>query len=384
MGVGLRTLGRVNVLIAPDKFKGTLTAREAAEAIARGWRKIRPDDELDLLPITDGGDGFGTVMSEFLGAKEQRTRSRDAAHRECNAVWWWDAKSKTAIVETARVIGLAMLPRGKFHPFELDTFGVGAVLRAAQRKGAKQILAGIGGSATNDGGFGMARALGWKFLTADQKLIERWTELSSLATIVPPPRSDLPQILVAVDVQNKLLGKFGATRVYGPQKGVRPADYPVADACLGRLARVCKRTLDRDHAAEKGTGAAGGLGFGLRAFTDAELTPGFDLFARRAKLLHRVRGAELVITGEGSIDDSTAMGKGVGELAQTCRQHEIPCLGLAGRAARTRQVTKLFKIVQGLTDFQSVEAALRHPKKSLTQLAERVAREWSQQKLASD
>ena len=147
----------LKVLIIPDKFKGTLTAREAAETIARGWRKIRPEDTLELLPMSDGGDGFGEVMGKLINARIQTTPTVDAAHRPCQSQWWWEPKTKTAIIESARVIGLAMLPPGKFHPFALDTFGLGKVIQAAARKGAKRCLVGIGGSATNDGGFGMAR-----------------------------------------------------------------------------------------------------------------------------------------------------------------------------------------------------------------------------------
>lgn len=368
----------LRILIAPDKFKGTLTAREAAEAIAKGWRKARPDDNLDLLPISDGGDGFGAVMSEQLDAKPQRTKTVDAAHRPCAALWWWDVKTKTAIVETARVVGLAMLPKDKFHPFQLDTFGLGAVLRAAARKGARQMIVGIGGSATNDGGFGLARAFGWRFLDAQNVDLERWTDLHALATIRPPQQRQFPEIIVAVDVQNKLLGPRGATRIYGPQKGIRPEDFAPAEACLRQLALVMKRWAGRDLARDEGTGAAGGLGFGLKAFANARLAPGFDLFARRAGLLQRVRKADLVITGEGAIDGSTVMGKGVGELARACRKLKIPCVGLAGCATRTRDVRRLFQTVEGLTDFLPAAVAMRQPEKSLARLAERVAAKWRQ------
>jgi len=368
----------LRILIAPDKFKGTLTAREAAEAIAKGWRKARPEDQVALLPISDGGDGFGAVMSEQLNAQTQRTKTVNAAHRPCAAMWWWDAKTKTAIVESARVVGLAMLPARKFHPFQLDTFGLGAVLRAAARKGARQIIVGIGGSATNDGGFGLARALGWRFLDAQGADLERWTDLHALAAICAPRQRKLPEIIVAVDVQNKLLGLRGATRIYGPQKGIRPEDFAPAEACLRQLALVVKRRNGRDLARDEGTGAAGGLGFGLKAFANARLAPGFDLFARRAGLLQRVRKADLVITGEGAIDDSTVMGKGVGELARVCRKLEIPCVGLAGRATRTRDVRKTFQIVEGLTDFLPAAIAMRQPQLNLARLAERVAAKWRQ------
>jgi glycerate kinase len=368
----------VKVLIAPDKFKGTLTAREAAEAMAKGWRKARPDDELDLLPISDGGDGFGAVMSEQLSAKPQRTKTVDAAHRPCVATWWWDAKTKTAIIETARIIGLAMLPKGKFHPFQLDTFGVGAVLRAAKHKGAQQIIVGIGGSATNDGGFGLARALRWRFVDAQGKDIRRWTELPRLAMILAPKRPQLPEVIVAVDVQNKLLGPRGATRIYGPQKGIRPEDFAPAEVCLRQLALVMKREAGRDLARVPGTGAAGGLGFGLIAFAGARLTPGFNLFAQRASLPKQARNADLVITGEGAIDDSTVMGKGVGELARVCRKLRIPCVGLAGRATRTRNVKKIFAVVEGLTDFLPAAVAIRKAEESLARLADRVGVKWRQ------
>ncbi len=155
---------RLRVLIVPDKFKGTLSAGAAAAAIARGWRKARPRDRLILLPMSDGGDGFGEVISGLLNAKPQTISAIDAARRPCAAHWWWEPKTRTAIIESAKLIGLAMLPPKEFHPYALDTAGLGAIIPALAAAGAKRCLAGIGGSATNDGGFGLARALGWEFL----------------------------------------------------------------------------------------------------------------------------------------------------------------------------------------------------------------------------
>jgi len=366
----------LRVLIAPDKFKGTLSAREAAAAIARGWRRSRPHDKLDLLPISDGGDGFGEVMSELLAAKVQRAKTVDAAHRPITATWWWEAKTRTAIVESANVIGLAMLPAGKFHPFTLDTFGLGAVFRAAHRRGAKQIIVGIGGSATNDGGFGLARALGWKFLGRAGKEIRRWTELNELAEVRPPVRGSQPRFVVAVDVQNRLLGMRGATRVYGPQKGLRPADFSRAECCLRRLATVIGIEIGHDFATERGAGAAGGLGFGLRAFVGARLQPGFALFAKRAKFLQRLRVTDLVITGEGAIDRSSAMGKGAGQLALECRALKIPCLGFAGRVIPARQARQLFTEVHALVEIATERQAKTRAGFWLERLAARVAGRW--------
>jgi glycerate kinase len=238
----------LRVLIVPDKFKGTLTAAAAAQAIARGWGRQRPMDALRQLPMTDGGDGFGEVMSRLCDARPQRIKTVNAAHRPCVGTWWWNAQAKTAIVESAQVIGLAMLPRGKYHPFDLDTAGLGRLLQAVRAKGAKQILVGIGGSATNDGGFGLARAMGWEFFAVNQRAIRRWTDLHQLVEIRPPGRWASGRITVAVDVRNSLLGAHGATRVYGPQKGLRPEDFPLAEKCLRRLAAVAHKQLGHDFA----------------------------------------------------------------------------------------------------------------------------------------
>ncbi len=367
----------LKVLIIPDKFKGTLTAHEAASAIARGWRKSRREDVLELLPMSDGGDGFGEVMSELLGARRQVIKTVDAAHRPCRAQWWWEAKSKTAIIESAGVVGLAQLPAKKFHPFELDTFGLGAVVLAAAAKGARRCLIGIGGSATNDGGFGVARALGWEFLDRSGNTIQSWTELEKLTTLRPPKRTRwFEEMIVAVDVQNTLLGAHGCTRVYGPQKGLTTKDFAVAERHLRRLAAIAGQHTKRDRASEPGAGAAGGLGFGLRFFLGARLQPGFDLFARKAELGRCLRKAHLVITGEGAIDQSTLMGKGVGQIALWCRKLKIPCIGLAGTVLARSESS--FTEEQGLTDLTTVENAKEKPAFWLEKLAARVARDWPQ------
>jgi len=302
-------------------------------------------------------------------------RTIDAAHRPCDATWWWNAKSKTAIVESARVIGLAMLPPGKFHPFALDTFGLGAVISAAGAKGAKHILVGIGGSATNDGGFGLARALGWEFCDRFGKRIEHWTDLHRLAEIRAPKRRPGCRVTVAVDVRNPLLGRSGASRIYGPQKGLRANDFAPAERCLRRLALVAARQLGKDFARVPGSGAAGGLGFGLPAFAGARVQPGFELFAKLAGLERRLRRADRVVTGEGALDASTLMGKGVGQLARHCRELKIPCIGLAGVMQHTRELDRLFCRAAALTDLTSRKQAKTRPAFWLERLAARVAAE---------
>jgi glycerate 2-kinase len=368
----------LQVLIVPDKFKGTLTALEAARCIAAGWKRKRPADRLTLLPMSDGGDGFGEMMGFSLGARAQTLATVDAAQRRCRARWWWDARTRTAVIEAARIHGLAMLPPGRFHPFDLDTSGLGAALQAAARKGARRCLIGIGGSATNDAGFGLARALGWRFLDQEGHAIERWTALETLHRVEQPGESlKLGEVVVAVDVQNPLLGARGCTRVYGPQKGLRPADFARAERCLRRLAQVVDK--GGELAAVPGAGAAGGLGFGLMAFVGARLEPGFDLFARHARLEARLRAAELVITGEGAIDRSTLMGKGVGELAAHCRRRKLPCLGLAGVVPDERLAAQCFTLVAGIVPgLAEADSAIARPKPLLTRLAALMAERWSE------
>ncbi len=367
----------MRVLIAPDKFKGTLTAEQAAAAIARGWTRARPGDRVTVLPISDGGDGFGRILGESIGGSAVRTKTVDAARRRMTAQWWWEGKSRTAVIESANIIGLARLPTGRFHPFELDTFGLGKVLLAMARKGARKCYVGIGGSATNDGGFGMAQAIGWRFLDRAGVEIDRWTALDRLAKIERPGNKlPLPRIIVAVDVQNRLLGTSGCTRVYGPQKGIRPEDYSVADAALKKLSQKIHVVTGANPAGQSGAGAAGGLGFGLVAFAGARLEPGFDLIAGRIGLLPCLGRADLVITGEGSLDHSSLMGKGVGVIAGHCQKMGIPCLGLAGRLADEARLQKRFHSVFGLKLVTSARRALTQAGASLELLAAQVAADW--------
>jgi len=346
--------------------------------------------------MSDGGDGFGQVLSDLLSAQVQPLRTEDAAHRPCRARWWWEPKSKTAIIESAAIVGLAMLPAGEFHPFQLDTFGLGAALRAAAARGATRCLVGIGGSATNDAGFGVARAMGWEFLDASAQPIRSWPELTRLRQLQPPawwtrtpagkrrgplaapgardPARWFRELIVAVDVQNPLLGARGATRVYGPQKGLRSADFVPAERALRQLVKVAERFIGRSLADQPGAGAAGGLGFGLLTFLGARLEPGFDLIARQSNLARRVRAADLVITGEGSLDDQTLMGKGVGQVAACCQQHEVPCIGLAGIVNTRPGSANPFTLTRALTELTSLENAKASPAGWLEKLARDTAK----------
>jgi glycerate kinase len=369
----------MRVLVVPDKFKGTLSAHQAAQAIALGWTKIRPPDQLELLPMTDGGDGFGEIMGKLLEADRKEFLTINAAHEVTAAEWWWSESRRTAIVESAKVIGLAMLPPGKFHPFELDTRGLGQLLhQIASVHPQAKLLIGIGGSATNDAGFGMALGLGYRFRDATGHFLECWTELDRLLHIDPPEIPvEFSQITIACDVQNPLLGAEGASRVYGPQKGLRPEDFPTADRCFERLTEIVNRDLNRNYASEAGTGAAGGLGYGLRAFLQGEFKPGFQIFAEAAQLREKIFHADLVITGEGAIDRQTEMGKGTGAVAKLARDAGKRCIALAGYVSpdlRSRSFELALGITPSLTD---KEGALREPYKWLAKLSEIASKNFS-------
>jgi len=365
----------MRVLIAPDKFKGTLTARQAAAAMARGWRRGRPGDELISLPVSDGGDGFGEVLAAFSCAKLVRTVSTDAAGRRHIVPWWWDPASRTAIIESARVIGLAMLPPAKFHPFDLDTRGLAKVIQAAARRGARRCVVGIGGSATNDGGFGLAVGLGWKFTDRHGNPLLKWTDLTHLSRIDPPRQFLLPrQITVAVDVHNLLLGVKGCTRVYGPQKGLKPADYHLTEACLRRLAKVVHKQTGAAAESLPGSGAAGGLGFGLVSFAGARLESGFALVARESELNRHLRRVDVVITGEGRMDRSSLMGKGAGELARCCNRLGKTCIALAGEVSDRAGLQRRFLGLGALTDLTSAGQARAKAAFWLEKLAAGMAR----------
>jgi glycerate kinase len=373
------------VLIVPDKFKGTLTARAAAEAMAWGWASVHPADALDLLPMTDGGDGFGLLLSELLGAVTRSVATVDAAHRPRSAEWGWSASTQTAIIESTQSIGLALLPSGQFHPRQLDTRGLGETIASALDQGARKLIIGLGGSATNDGGFGMARALGGRFFDAAGGEIEIWPDLTRLARwTMPTSRFEAVEIVAGCDVENPLLGPQGCSAVYGPQKGLKPADFPAAEAALARLAEVTRQQLGRDVALEPGSGAAGGLGFALRAFLGGRLESGFGIFAALAGLPARIAAADLVLTGEGGLDRQTLMGKGTGRVAVLAKAAGKPCVGLAGMVeavpelelaanAAQRLFAGTYALVPEVTTLDEAKAeAGRH----LEELARRVARKY--------
>ncbi len=328
------TASRPRVLVAPDSFKGSLSAVQAAEAMERGVLAAWPDAVVEKVPVADGGEGTVEAMVVATGGAYESRTVRGPRGEPVAARWGVLGDGATAVLEMAAASGLTLVPEGARDPRVASTFGTGELLLAAMDAGHRRIVLGIGGSATNDGGAGMARALGVRFLDArGDPLPDGGAALSRLATVDLSgldARLASVELLVACDVDNPLTGPRGASAVYGPQKGATPAMVAELDAALAHYAAVAARATGRDVASRPGAGAAGGLGAGLLFFTPARLVPGVDLVLDAARFDARVRGARLVLTGEGRTDQQTAMGKAPVGVARRAQRHGVPVRVISG------------------------------------------------------
>jgi glycerate kinase len=363
-------MGAMRVLIAPDKFAGTLTAVQAARAIADGWAHRAPDDRLDLAPMADGGPGFVDVLHEALGGELSAVTVRGPYGEPVPGTVLHVGRQ--AWVESAQACGLALT--GGTDAESATTWGVGELVGHAIDAGATDVTVGLGGSGTNDGGAGLLGALG---ATADRPLDRGAAGLEGVTVVdLAPARSRFEGIRLtcASDVDSPLTGLFGATKTFGPQKGIAEERLPVIDGVLEQLAAA----TDRRTALEKGAGAAGGLGFALLVL-GAGRRPGFDVVADAVGLLDRARDADLVLTGEGAFDFSSRSGKVPYGVATVAAEALRPCVALAGRVlVGSREMRALgIESAYSVVDLVGEERALRDPARSLAELADRVARTWS-------
>lgn len=320
----------MRIIIAPDSFKEAMTAAEAAAAMARGVRAVVPDADVVELPMSDGGEGFTEAVAASLGAEVRDVDAVDALGRPVTArIALGDG---TAVAEMASASGLEIISAEDRDVRASDTRGVGRLVRAALDAGATRLLLGIGGSATSDGGAGMLVELGARILDADGSEIGSTpAELERVASVdlsgLDERLADL-EVDVACDVDNPLLGERGASAVFGPQKGASEGDVAFLDEVLGRWAAASGH---EEEASQPGAGAAGGLGFALLAFLGATLQPGIELVCDAVGLADAVEGAELVITGEGSVDAQTLGGKTPAGVAAVAKEAGVPTLIVAGR-----------------------------------------------------
>ena len=357
----------MRILVAPDKFKGVLTAREAAENIAQGLRDALPDAKIEMVPMADGGEGTAEVICNAHGVSWLQCKAHDPLGREIDARYGWISDNKLAVMEMSEAAGMRRLSESERDPVRANTFGIGEMILDASDRGAKKLIIGLGGSATNDGGFGMARALGFRFLAGTKELTETVSELVKLTEILLPKRSvgalvpsaqsrnrrltqpplqpEVPKITAAVDVRNPLFGKNGATRIFGPQKGATEDELDILERALTRLAEVIAEEFGFDYRDQPGAGAAGGLGFGLMSFCSAKTRPGFDVVAEAVGLESKMKDADLVITGEGSLDRQTLEGKTPAGVARLARRLGKPVFAIVGRAINDREVREVFDAV---------------------------------------
>jgi glycerate kinase len=370
----------MRVLIAPDGFGGTLSPAQAAAAIADGWRAAAPADELDVAPLSDGGPGLVDVLAAALpGAHRHTVTVEDPLARPVPASFLFDGT--TAYVEAAQACGLHLLADAQRDPRATTTYGVGQLVTAALDVGAQRIVVGLGGSATNDGGAGLLAALGVQRVDgAGERVGPGGAALRSVERLVgaPDPRLAAVELVAATDVDSPLLGLYGASATFGPQKGASREDVALLDGALARWADVLEAHTGTAVRDEPGAGAAGGLGAALLAL-GARREPGIALVEGLVGLADRAARAELVVTGEGTFDFSSLSGKVVSGVAALAAQAAVPCLVLAGavRVGRREAAAAGIEQTYSLVEAVGVEAALTRPARELAALASRVARQWS-------
>lgn len=387
----------VHILIAPDKFKGALNARDVANNIAKGLLDVLPDATIEIAPMADGGEGTADAICEARGCSWLECRAHDPLGRDIDAHYGWIDHERIAVMEMSEAAGMRRLSETERDPLRTTTFGVGEMILDASNHGANEIIIGLGGSATNDGGFGMARALGFRFFAKTKELTGAVTELAQLSEIILPEKlvgalaaasarpkdrrltqsplqCALPKIVAAVDVKNPLLGENGATRVFGPQKGATKNDIDILERALTRLADVVAHEFGFDYRDAAGAGAAGGLGFGLLSFCDAKINPGFEVVAEAVGLEDKMKNADLVITGEGSLDRQTLEGKTPAGVARLARRFGKPVFAIVGRATVDREVREIFDgIYENARPGMSEQENMRHAAELLRENARELA-----------
>jgi glycerate kinase len=367
----------MRVLVCPDKFRGTLSARQAAEAIEHGWRRERPDDRVDLVPLADGGEGTLDVLAPTDAPGVQRSRRSVTGPLGDPVEATFGIRDAVGVVEMARASGLELIGAERRDPQRTTTRGTGELMAAALDAGARRLLVCLGGSATNDAGVGMATALGGRFLDATGRAIA-----DGGAALVDLDRIDVGAVLTALravdvvgvtDVDNPLCGPSGASVVFGPQKGATADDVVLLDRALAHAAAVAARDLGIDRSHEPGAGAAGGLGFGLLAFCGARLRAGVEVVMEAVGFASQLEGADLVITGEGSFDEQSLRGKVPAGVLRSSQMAGVPVLILCGSASAEAPGAT----VRSLVDLVGEASALGDARRSLESLAAVVASEFT-------
>ncbi len=352
----------MKVVIAIDSFKGSLSSMEGGNAVKAGILAAKPDANVIVKPLADGGEGTTDALIEGLGGERVNLSVTGPLGEPVDAYYGRLPESSSAIMEMATASGITLLPDGIKDPMRASTYGVGEMIADAIAKGCRDFIVGIGGSATNDGGIGMLKALGFAFKDENGNDVgEGGQALSRVASIQTNGRlADLEncRFRVACDVTNPLCGENGATFVYGPQKGVTDDMKSTLDAAMAHFADVTAKSLGHDNRDASGAGAAGGLGFAFLSYLNAELTPGIDLILDAVKLEQELADADIVVTGEGRLDFQTAMGKAPVGVAKLAKKHGAKVIAFAGgvtkeaRACNDAGIDAFFPVVRGVTTLE--------------------------------
>jgi len=373
----------MKIVIAPDSFKGSLTAEEVSNAIEQGVREIFPEAEIVKIPMADGGDGTVQCLVTATGGEILRKKVTGPLGDEVLASYGILGDKRTAVIEMAEASGLTLVPENKRNPLITTTYGTGQLIKAALDRGCRKMIIGIGGSATNDGGAGMVQALGVKLLDREGKEIGfgggELKKIFQIDTKYLDNRLPETKVLIASDVSNPLCGPKGAARIYGPQKGATPEIIEELDRSLAHFAEVIKRDLHKDIKDIPGSGAAGGLGASLIAFLDAELRPGIEIMIEIVKLEQAIKDADLVITGEGKIDSQTIYGKAPIGVAKIAKKYYIPVIAVAAIISDDAEIVHQYGI-NTLIKISEPPISLAAPKTKKVQLIKRCIKEFLERK----
>ena len=371
----------MKIVVAPNALKGSLGAVAAAQAMSVGVRLAAPAAEVIQVPVADGGDGLLEVLGASRDMERIPCRVTGPLGDPVDSALLYSADRHLAVIEMATAAGLALLTSSSLDPMQTSTFGVGELLRLALDHGAQHIILGIGGSATSDGGTGLVRALGGRFLDAHAKELPgnaaALQQIKRIDIERLDPRLAKVHIDVICDVDNPLLGAAGAARIFAPQKGASPSQVEAIEAGLENLANLVEQQFGRDIRELRGGGAAGGLGAGLVVFLQAELRPGAALVLELTGYEAALKDASLVLTAEGSLDGQTAHGKAPAAVARLANRHGIPCIALAGslgpdlQALQAAGITACFSLCPGPL---ALDAAMQQAAPLLTRVCEQAVR----------
>jgi glycerate kinase len=370
------------LLLAPDSFKGSLSAAQACVAMQRGAARVFPDAKSISIPLADGGEGTLDAVLESANGARKIALVCDPLGNEIEASWGV-LPARRGVIEMAQASGLTRVPETKRDALRASSFGTGQLIKAALDFGCKELLIGIGGSATTDGGSGALSALGARFLDARGKILPpggaALNELHAIDLSGLDPRIGSTPITVLSDVTNPLCGENGAACIYAPQKGASPEDVKILDAGLRNLARVAAQVSDR-AGSTPGAGAAGGLGFGLMAFCDAQLKSGIEVILEVARFGEKLRGADLVLTGEGALDSQTLSGKTIAGVCAAAKERGVPVIAFGGKVSLSGEELNALNLLSAFAIADaplSLEECVARADELLQNAVERALRLWA-------